>query len=131
MQRPFRRGVCFLKRQNAVINHETRPQLESKLEVFFPFRYMVFHHLVRVSLFECIPPSSHSVSHTHVFRAQRRGDNIIEGHYAERTFAALLSPPLTEEQTRTIFAMRTSKIVGCSGYCGMLLGVSRTSQINY
>ena len=52
-----------------------------------------------------------------------RGDNIIEGHYAERTFAALLMPPLTQRTTTQLYCSPYVAIRTCrrnDGYCGML-----------
>lgn len=53
-----------------------------------------------------------------------RGDNILEGHYAERTFAAVLLPALPPHAVETILCQSRS-VRQCShtaGYCGTLYG---------
>ena len=50
-----------------------------------------------------------------------RGDNIAEGHYAERLWAALLAPRLSAER-REAMLCATEHIRTLGGYYGMLLG---------
>ena len=55
-----------------------------------------------------------------------RGDNIIEGHYAERTYAAILLPPLSPQIHERIICLSRG-VRRCSytaGFCGMLYGCS-------
>ena len=53
-----------------------------------------------------------------------RGDNIIEGHYAERSFAALLLPRLPANITEQILCLADAfrRCRGSAGYCGTLYG---------
>ena len=53
-----------------------------------------------------------------------RGDNIIEGHYAERSFAALLLPQLPANITEQILCLANAfrRCKGSAGYCGILYG---------
>ena len=53
-----------------------------------------------------------------------RGDNIIEGHYAERSFAALLLPQLPANITEQIICLSDAirRCKGSAGYCGTLYG---------
>jgi len=53
-----------------------------------------------------------------------RGDNIIEGHYAERSFAALLLPQLPANITEQILCLADAfrRCKGSAGYCGTLYG---------
>ena len=50
-----------------------------------------------------------------------RDDNIEEGHYAERSWAALLSRPLTLQQELDIL-QRAHMVVNKSWFRGMILG---------
>ena len=55
-----------------------------------------------------------------------RGDNIIEGHFAERTHAAILMPRLPPKIYERILRL-SSGVRKCSytaGYCGLLYGCS-------
>jgi len=56
-----------------------------------------------------------------------RGDNIIEGHFAERTYAAVLMPSLPLHLHEQIIQMSTGvrKCSYTSGFCGLLYGCSR------
>ena len=53
-----------------------------------------------------------------------RGDNIIEGHYAERSFAALLLPKLPANIIEQILCLADAfrRCKGSAGYCGTLYG---------
>lgn len=53
-----------------------------------------------------------------------RGDNIIEGHYAERSYAALLLPQLPADITEQILCLANAfrRCKGSAGYCGILYG---------
>ena len=53
-----------------------------------------------------------------------RGDNIIEGHYAERSFAALLLPTLPANIIEQILCLADAfrQCKGSAGYCGTLYG---------
>ena len=55
-----------------------------------------------------------------------RGDNIIEGHYAERTYAAVLMPNLPLRlQERIIQLSRGFRMCSyTAGFCGLLYGCS-------
>ena len=61
-----------------------------------------------------------------IYRSLERGDNIIEGHYAERTFAALLLPPLNYDAMKEPFCSPFVAVRECrrnEGYCGMLRNI--------
>ena len=57
-----------------------------------------------------------------------RGDNVIEGHYAERTYAAAWMPYLPrhvyEEIIRLSRGFRRCSYTGAAGFCGLLYGCS-------
>jgi len=53
-----------------------------------------------------------------------RGDNIVEGHYSERTFAALLLPTLPAHVVKQLQCV-SKGVRRCAytmGYCGTLYG---------
>ena len=50
-----------------------------------------------------------------------RGNSIEEGHFAERTWASLLSPPLTLLETRNIWSMSNNVMKWYGAYMGTLL----------
>ena len=62
-------------------------------------------------------------------RSMRRGNNIVEGHYMERTWAALLTQPLDKNEERAMLcAIQSSKfnpdkfgsVYGCRTQCSNL-----------
>ena len=57
-----------------------------------------------------------------------RGDNVIEGHYAERTYAAALMPYLPRHVHEDIIRLsrdfRRCSHKAADGFCGLLYGCS-------
>ena len=52
-----------------------------------------------------------------------RGNSIEEGHFAERTWASLLSPPLTKNDIKNIWSMSHEVMRWYGAYMGTLIGL--------
>jgi len=57
----------------------------------------------------------------------RRGDNIVEGHFAERTWAGLLTADIPDSVTNPLVSMRTEPNFHSADMPGMLVGCSEQS----
>jgi hypothetical protein len=55
------------------------------------------------------------------------GDNIVEGHYAERTYAAVLLPSLPRGAVERVRCLSRSarRCSHTMGYCGTLYGCDK------
>ena len=62
-----------------------------------------------------------------------RGDNIVEGHYSERTYGAMLLPSLPPKIVRRLLCLSRS-VRRCShakGYCGTLYGCASSWSASF
>ena len=57
---------------------------------------------------------------TAIVHALSRGDNIEEGHYMERLWAQLLTPPMSKDQRRSLLD-KTSRFFPDGAFAGMIV----------
>jgi len=79
-------------------------------------RYQIYRHSLQM--------------YENIEQSLTRGDNIIESHYAERTWAGLFSEPLTRYQMEALYAYQTTISNNQGATIGMLeksLGNNKTA----